>query len=328
MKRALLRWTPLCGPLVALLPAAHAQEYGRWDDLGRVLVSAREAGVRVSRADDQAQDPLDGRSAVWIQDADDAPPAEALLEHVRAGGRVLIADERPAAAPLLNAFGFRLGPPPDETLERVGGHPALVAAHATPAMREPGIARVVTNLPARLEPVRDAETLLQFADGTALMQRMPVGRGVVWALADGSVCIDLMLESDENARFCAALVATLTQQGQHTLRVFGVAPGDAPDAPAEASPSDDLVERAGLARDAVNEAVADLSRPAPPEPVVRAVVALCVAVAIVLAAARFPGLRVGRRAHGPRRRPHHAPVRPHERPQIQDRSDATHVERV
>jgi len=308
MKRARLVWALLCATPVACLPRAQAQaqarESGRWDALGRMVQSAREAGVSVSRGDGSPRGAVDGppRGALWIQDAEAAPTPNAVLEFARAGGQVLIADERPAAAPLLSALGFRLGPPPDETLERVGGHPALVAAQPTPALRAPGVSRVIANLPARLEPTPDVQTLLEFADGTALMQRRALGRGVVWALADGSTCIDLMLESDENARFCAALVALLTQEGQRPLRVYGLNAGDTPDTQPEASLGDDLVERAGLARDTVNEAIADLSRPLPPEAWVRAMVALCVAVAIVLAAARFPGLRVGRRVHGPRRR--------------------------
>jgi hypothetical protein len=302
MTRALFSGGVLLATLLRLIPSAHAQDAARWDALGRTLSSAREAGIQVTRVNARDQEALDGESALWIHDADTAPPPDALLEHVRAGGRLLVADERPAAASLLNALGFRLGPPPDETLERVGGHPALFAANATKALAYPGVERVVTNLPARLEPTVGTETLLQFADGAALMQRSTVGRGVVMALADGSVCIDLMLESDENARFCAALIGALTQQGQRGLRVFGATSADAPDAPTEGTHGEALLERATLARETLNEAISDLSRPAPPEALVRAVVALCVAVAIVLAAARFPGLRWGRRAHGPRRR--------------------------
>jgi hypothetical protein len=244
--------------------------------------------------------------ALWIHDVEAAPTPEALLDHARKGGRVLLADERPEAAALLSALGFRLGPPPAPDLARYGGHPALVPARPTDALGFEGVSRVVTNHAARLEPSASATSLLVYADGSALMQRTTYGDGLLIALADASLCVDLMQEVADNARFCAALVTSLAVEGRRTVHLYTARRDTAPAGDEDPSPTQ---PGGGLGDqlEAFNTRLADLGAHRPTEALLRAFVALLVAAATVFAVVQFPGLRGRRSPPRPSPRPRLAP---------------------
>jgi len=293
-------------------PETAASTAPRWDSLSAIVQAARTGGLIV-RAPILGDTPAEALGpevrpgdALWIHDVEAAPDPEALLAHARRGGRVLVADERPEAVALFSALGFRLGPPPAPDLPRYGGHPALVPARPTAALGFEGVTRVVTNHAARLEPAASATSLLEFDDGIPLMQRAPYGDGVLIALADASLCVDLMHEVADNARFCAALMTYLADEGQHTVHVFTSGPNRVSagaDEPPSAPPGGGLRDQLEV----INTRLADLGVHRPTEALLRAFVALLVAATTVFAVAQFPGLRGRRPSPRPSPRPRLAP---------------------
>lgn len=318
-----MRWRRAgqCGLTLALVlgasvarsqPETPASAAPRWDSLSGIVQAARSGGltVRVPFRDPSETASLGPEvrpgDALWIHDVEAAPTPEALLAHARSGGRVLLADERPEAAALFSALGFRLGPPPGPDLPRYGGHPALVPARPTDALGFEGVSRVVTNHAARLEPAASTTSLLDFADGTALMQRATYGDGLLIALADASLCVDLMREMADNARFCAALITYLSDEGRRAVHLY-TSGRDRVTASDDDPPSPQAGGGLGDQLEAINTRLADLGVHRPTEALLRAFVALLVAATTVFAVAQFPGLRGRRPPPRPSPRPRLAP---------------------
>jgi hypothetical protein len=125
------------------------------------------------------------------------------------------------------------------------------------------------------------------------MQRATYGDGLLIALADASLCVDLMREVADNARFCAALITYLSDEGRRAVHLY-TSGRDRVTASDDDPPSPQAGGGLGDQLEAINTRLADLGVHRPTEALLRAFVALLVAATTVFAVAQFPGLR-GRR---------------------------------
>lgn len=200
-----------------------------WSGLSSLIEIAATAGVPLDVVTELDVGTLTPADAIVVVAPVDPPPAAALTEFMRRGGRVLVADDFGASTSILDTFGIvRSRPRRDPDVLELRGNPELLLAR--PAMQHPlthGVDAVVTNHAAvvhhpRLMPV------FEIAHGDAIVLAGEVsdtsgtdrgGRLVV--LSDPSVLINNMLAMRGNHRFAENLLSYVSREGG---RVYLVPP--------------------------------------------------------------------------------------------------------
>ena len=239
----------------------------RWDGLGHLVGLAAEEGLALGVPDRIDPADLDGRDAVLVVAPAGRLPVTALLEFVRRGGRLLVADDTGEARALFDTFGIAFDPAPEPTGPTLRDRPDWPLALPRPGAWHPlldGVDAVVTNRPAAIghERVRPLLVLGPCRDGGSCGERGlllvgVVGAGRFVALSDPSVLIDNMLRFRGNERLARNLLRYLDAErgGRIWLApptTTWVLPEEGPEAP------DDPLER-------LRRALASLvGRPAPP----------------------------------------------------------------
>lgn len=250
---------------------------------------------------------LTPRASVALIGLESAPPVEDLLRFVREGGRLLVADEGPAAAPLWEGLGLRQVPAPRarDGEDSLPGHPGFHVLQPPQRGLFAGVPRLVTNHPVAFSPSA-LTPAVTFPDGTPFAYHVALGNGEVLALADASLFINLMQSVPENARLAANVLGWLSgEDGQRPVHLLagidtaagryeGVAPPD---------------EQLGGAA-AFNRAVGKLASAHLDDPALRFFVALLLAAACIYALGVYPGFPGRQRPAGPRLPPPPDPRNP------------------
>lgn len=205
-----------------------------WNGLSELMAIAREhADASVVRELDAST--LTPDDAVLLLAPRDAPLADPLIQLMREGGRVVVADDYGAGGEILRTFHIRRHDPrTDADVLRLRGNPELLVAH--PAMQHPltlGVDALVTNHPQVVdhhpeegeaiggEPPSPLPPIFEIAEGDAVVLAGAVGQephqGRLVVLSDPSVLINNMLEMRGNRRFAENLIAFVSRPGGRFL---------------------------------------------------------------------------------------------------------------
>lgn len=213
--------------LVALAAPAHAleQDYAAesadWNGLSGFVGLAGSVGLEVTPVEVLDWDQVTPRDAVAIvYPLAPIEPAQ-LLAFVRAGGRLLVADDRGKSSDVLAALGIlrNVGPPRASRL--LNDDPDLPIATGAP--KDPiagGIARLYTNVPSSFTIEGERSIAFKFDQGGALLVHGTLGEGRFFALADPSVLINGMLAFDENATVTSNLVRAMAPSDGAPARLY------------------------------------------------------------------------------------------------------------
>lgn len=217
------------GAAAAATSAARAQDdydpaSDAWNGLASFLAIAAEEGVAVEIVSRLDLGTLTVDDALLVLSPTRTLPVEGITELLRAGGRVVLADDYGTGDALLRAFRIERHDP------RTGGVPALrgneallVAMRSAAHPLSAGVDGLVTNHPRALSHA-DLEPIFELGDGDALVLAGAVGGGRLVALSDPSVLIDNMLALRGNRRFAANLLHYLEGEGGRRGRVLLVLP--------------------------------------------------------------------------------------------------------
>lgn len=210
----LVAWLCLAGAPVSAQRATASHEYDpeghRWNGLGELVAAAAEAGVTLRTPRRIDVDALDARDALLIVYPVRPPPARSIGAFLRRGGRVALADDFGAGAPLLRRYDIERQPSSGDA-PAYRGTPALAIARGDgnhPLSR--GVTALVTNHPSALHHRSLPAIFYLGRRSDALVLTGAVAEGRFVALGDPSVLIDNMLAFRGNRRFAQNLVAFLS----------------------------------------------------------------------------------------------------------------------
>lgn len=192
-----------------------------WNGLSAFVEIAGERNQTlevVGRLDLGTLQPTD--AIVIVHPTEDLPGHE-VAAFMRAGGRVVLADDFGAGDSLLRLFRIGRGAPSADAPSslRLRGNPdLLVARPLAPHPLSEGVGALVTNHPRVLFHA-DLEPIFVVADHDALVFAGAVGAGRLVALGDPSVFINNMLELEGNRRFAENLLVYIGAPGGRVLLV-------------------------------------------------------------------------------------------------------------
>lgn len=281
--------------LSALLQPARAAtaDSAEWDGFSRFVQLMRGAGVTVEAPPGIDLGQVEPGAGLALLDP---PPGDfdGLRLFVQEGGRVLLAVESSASAPLLAAFDLQLEKaPPASSVE--GGHPALRALQAPGAGLFGDVGDLLANRPAAVAAPLHLDPAVRYPDGKGFAYHLELGEGELLVVADASLFINLMLDGADNARFAANVGAWLGRNGQTPVWFAG--------------PTTPIEGRYGATGDppltGLNQALAELGRILDPDDIVlHLLLAMAIAGTLVFAISVFPG--GGRATHDQPPTPSHA----------------------
>lgn len=250
-----------------------------WDGLQRWAEAMRAGGVVVSGAEALDLATVPPGSGLALLDPT-AGEVDGLRLFAQEGGRLLLAVEDPAAAPLLAAFGLRLAPAPEASDD--DGHRALQAFAVPGGGLFEQVEVLLANHPVALDGPPHLDAAVRWPDGTAFAYHLRVGEGEVVVVADASLFINLMLDGGGNARFAANVGTWLARDGQAAVWVVG------PEATVEGRYGDSADGERAL--DGLNAALGELGRLLDPDDLVlHLLLAMLLASTLVYVVAVFPG---------------------------------------
>ncbi|MFN3198653.1 MAG: DUF4350 domain-containing protein [Bradymonadia bacterium] len=262
-----------------------------WDGLSRITQGLRRAGVPLTVPTTLDFGALPPGSGLAIVGPDAAVDADNLMRFVQSGGRLLLADEGAAMGPFLARVGLAAvdAPPPND--DTLGGRQGLrvLNLEGRGGLLE-GISALVTNHPGALEARRALGPAITFNDGTPFAFHLQIGAGEAVVMADPSVFINNMQTAGDNARLAANIGAWLNAGGRPVTLVGG-------DVPSQGNFRGD--EDPGSTADALstlNISLAQLGAFEPDTVVIRLLVAILLAAAILYVILVFPGGSTRRRA--------------------------------
>lgn len=204
---------PLILGLSAALAADYRVESSAWNGLGAFAQLGQELGCPVVAAETLDWGALSSRDVLFLVYPTSPVPADDVAGFLRAGGRLVVADDFGTAGPALARLGIQRtgGQDPAQIpgAATYRGRPQLLLASArgdSPLGRATNI--IVTNHPAVFTS-RRLDAAFEFAPGRAAVIEGRLGRGRFVALSDPSVLINNMLGLPENRLFAAALIAQM-----------------------------------------------------------------------------------------------------------------------
>ncbi|MEM9187853.1 MAG: DUF4350 domain-containing protein [Myxococcota bacterium] len=215
---ALLSW-------VLLLPTwAHAQpDYLRTDSWNGLNALEAVLGEEASESQVVAADEVDLSNltpddSLFIIYPNDELPVRSLAAFLRAGGRIVLADDFGYGDQLLRVYSIHRRAPPSGVPSLLRGNHNLPLAQPTSThLLTQGVNAVVTNHPTALEH-RELDPILGFdRSGSALCLAGAVDQGRLVAISDPSIFINNMLEFRGNERFVRNIVHYLTEGRSGTI---------------------------------------------------------------------------------------------------------------
>ncbi|MFH2009007.1 MAG: DUF4350 domain-containing protein [bacterium] len=148
-------------------------------------------------------------------------PREKLIAYLKAGGRVIIADDFGSTAELLEQLGVRRVAVNGARLSRLHAeNPALpIATSAGSHPLNIGIPELVTNHPAAYSTSLPSIYRLE-PNGGSLVVAATLGRGRIVLIADPSIFINRMLKFPGNEAFARRLLGYFGRAGEDTYLVY------------------------------------------------------------------------------------------------------------
>jgi Domain of unknown function (DUF4350) len=196
----------------------YAPSSTEWNGLSRLVDVAAGSGCAVEATDRLDWSELGPRDVLWFVYPRAAVEADKLERWLRAGGRVVIADDFGAADPALRALGIRRARAAVEVPDAQRYHHNAnlpIARAALPTALGRSTDALVANHPASFESA--IPPTFAFQPGAALVVEGSLGRGSFVAISDPSVLINNMLELDGNRAFARALVESTCRKGQDRI---------------------------------------------------------------------------------------------------------------
>jgi len=195
-----------------------------WNGLSGLVEAAAEANVRLDTPERLDVADLSPSDAIVLIHPDRELPVPSLSAFLRAGGRVVLADDFGEGGRFLESFGI-VRVAPDDPPRTIRGNPHLPVAHVMG--RHPlteGVDMAVANHGLTLRHP-ELSPLLAFDDEGAqgLLLTGAVERGRLVALGDSSVLINNMLQFEGNRRLATNLMRYLGEG--RSGRVFLITPG-------------------------------------------------------------------------------------------------------
>ncbi|MFW6050005.1 MAG: DUF4350 domain-containing protein [Myxococcota bacterium] len=199
--------TGIC-PGAAAAQKDYAAGSRAWNGLSRLSEIAAESGIPLRSPAQVDLSDLQPADAIVVVYPTKPLPTESLAGFMRAGGRVVVADDFGEAAGLLRAYGIRRHRLPDGKAPTLRGNANLPLATPHERLRHPltqGVKAVVTNHPAVLVHP-ELEPLLTLGGRNALVLIGAVGAGRLVSIGDPSVLINNMLQFRGNRAFAGNLL--------------------------------------------------------------------------------------------------------------------------
>lgn len=195
-----------------------------WNGLSGLVEAAADANVRLDTPERLDVADLSPTDAIVLVHPDRELPVPSLSAFLRAGGRVVLADDFGGGGRFLESFGI-VRVPPNDPPRTIRGNPDLPVAHVVG--RHPltdGISMTVAN---HAQTLRHPELtpLLAFDDAGSqgLVLTGAVERGRLVAIGDSSVLINNMLQFEGNRRLATNLMRYLGEG--RSGRVYLITPG-------------------------------------------------------------------------------------------------------
>lgn len=194
-----------------------------WNGLSSFVGQARSLGIDLEIRNDLDYAVIDNRtSLIFVYPTVDLERS-AVVAHLRGGGRILIADDFGASAPLLERLGVGRDDSPVEGGLHFRGEPHLpIAAPVTDDhVLTQGVRRLMTNHPATL--VTDLPSVFVTGEpARTLVAVGAIGEGRLVIVGDPSSLINNMLEVQGNQQFARNLLRYLSgDDGRRLLLVTG-----------------------------------------------------------------------------------------------------------
>ncbi|MCS6798645.1 MAG: DUF4350 domain-containing protein [Myxococcota bacterium] len=247
-----------------------------WNGLSELVSLAADAGVRLRIAERRLDvGTLEADDGLFVVHPRRRLPVGALDAMLRAGGRIVLADDFGRGDALLARYRIERGRPRGARALRLRDRPALLLAQ--PTGRSPltdGVrVGVLTNRPAVVRH-RALRPLLRLEADEGVLLTGSVGRGRLAVLSDPSVLVNGMLALSDNRRLARALLAWA---GAGSGRVV-LAPPNATIHGRFGEPG------APLPPDAIGAWLDELSRATPPAGAMQALAAVVAILALLVAA--------------------------------------------
>ena len=205
-------------PRWAAAQGDYSPESDDWNGLSSLVEQARELGIDLTTTNDLDY-ALIGRDTSLLIIYPTVPlDRQALVSNLRAGGRVLIADDFGSSAPLLERLGVRRDESQVEGGLHFRGDPDLpIAAPVTEDhVLTQGVRRLLTNHPATL--VTDLPSVFVTGDPERTLVAVgAIGEGRLVIVGDPSTLINNMLEVDGNRQFARNLLTYLSGEDHRQL---------------------------------------------------------------------------------------------------------------
>lgn len=182
-----------------------------WNGASTFVSLAREQ-ARVLTPNRVRLDDLAAGDALFLLGPEAALPEDSLVDFVRRGGRLVIADDFGSGARLFARFGMTVSRPTTTEAPRVRGESALLVAR--PFFTHPlteGVGVVVTNEPVLLEHPRLDPLVGLDEGGPGLVLTGIVGQGRVVAIGDPSLFVNAMMELRGNRKLAENIVRFVTE---------------------------------------------------------------------------------------------------------------------
>jgi hypothetical protein len=246
------------------LPARGGTDYDAnsraWNGLSELRALATSAGLTVEAVNDASWESLSpDKDVLFLLYPTREVDAVQLIAFIRAGGRVLLADDFGKADEALARLSLIHGKTATVRAQRHDGNPNLPIAKprdpSHPLARD--VTELVTNHPSVLTATA-GDTVFSFSGGDAVVVTGEIGTGRYVVLSDPSVLINAMLAFDGNLAFALNLLRYLSPK-DGPMRVV-LCTGDfvlhgEPTRLPEASSVNDLLAGVGATLDDLNDYV-------------------------------------------------------------------------
>lgn len=205
-------------PQLAIAQGDYDPRNDDWNGLSSFVGQARSLGIDLEVRNDLDYSVIDSNSSLIFVYPTVALERSAIVAHLRGGGRILVADDFGASAPLLERLGVGRDESPVEGGLHFRDEPHLpIAAPITDDhVLTQGVRRLMTNHPATL--VTDLPSVFVTGEpARTLVAVGAIGEGRLVIVGDPSALINNMLEVQSNRQFARNLLRYLAGDGGRRL---------------------------------------------------------------------------------------------------------------